>query len=249
MDTMELLIDLHKRNARQGPGSQTATERAIELAGLGADPALRIADIGCGTGASTLTLARRLGGRITAVDFLQDFLDVLVEQAAAAGVGDRIETHCGPMESLPFADAELDVIWAEGAIYNIGFETGIRDWRRFLKPGGVLVASEITWLTAERPDEITAHWQAEYPQIDTASAKMALLEQYGYQPIGYFVLPETCWLDDYYRPLQAGFADFLARHPDDLEAKAIVEAEEEEIALYERYRAYYSYGVYIARRG
>jgi ubiquinone/menaquinone biosynthesis C-methylase UbiE len=248
MDTMELLIDLHKRNARQGPGSQAATERAIELAGLGADPALRIADIGCGTGASTLTLARRLGGRITAVDFLQEFLDVLVEQAAAAGLDDRIETHCGPMESLPFADAELDVIWAEGAIYNIGFETGIRDWRRFLKPGGVLVASEITWLTAERPDEITAHWQAEYPQIDTASAKMAQLEQHGYRPTGYFVLPETCWLDDYYRPLQAGFADFMARHPDDAEAKVIVEAEEEEIALYEQCRAYYSYGVYIAQR-
>ena len=38
---------------------------------------LKIADIGCGTGASTLLLARSLDAQITAVDFLHDFLEVL----------------------------------------------------------------------------------------------------------------------------------------------------------------------------
>jgi SAM-dependent methyltransferase len=152
------------------------------------------------------------------------------------------------MAALPFAEAELDLIWSEGAIYNIGFARGIRAWRPLLRPGGVLVASEITWTGAQRPAEVTAHWQREYPEIDVASAKLAQLEQAGYTPIGYFVLPEHCWLDHYYRPLQAGFEAFLARHGHAPAAQSIVAAERAEIALYQAYRAHYSYGVYVARR-
>ncbi len=46
--------------------------------------------IGCGTGASTLLLAQLLKkSHITAVDFLQDFLDVLKKKAESAGVAER----------------------------------------------------------------------------------------------------------------------------------------------------------------
>lgn len=247
MDDFQLLIDLHKNGERQGPGSDAHTEKAIALAGLDRNAPLSIADIGCGTGASTLTLARHLNARITAVDFLQDFLDVLETRAANEGLSDKIETLCRPMEELTFDDESFDVIWSEGAIYNIGFNKGIRDWRRFLKPGGLLVASEITWLTAERPPEIQKHWDTEYPEINLASAKITQLEQAGYEPVAYFTLPEDSWMDHYYRPMQQRFPDFLTRHDNRPEANAIVDAEQQEIALYDKYRAYFSYGVYIAR--
>jgi hypothetical protein len=54
---LELLLDLHRGNPRQGPGSEAMTLRALALTGLDRDRPLRIADIGCGTGAQTLTLA------------------------------------------------------------------------------------------------------------------------------------------------------------------------------------------------
>jgi len=38
----------------------------------------------------------------------------------------------GNMENLPFQNEELDLIWSEGAIYNIGFERGLNKWRKFL---------------------------------------------------------------------------------------------------------------------
>ena len=41
---------------------------------------------------------------------------------------------------------------------------------------------------------------------------------------------------------------FLERHRHSEAARALVEGEREEIALYRRYGAFYSYGVYIARR-
>jgi len=248
MDDYRLLIDLHKQGHRQGPGGDAQTEQALNLAMVDRAAPLNVADIGCGTGASTILLARLLNARITAVDFLQDFLDVLEERARSIGVADRVSTLACSMDNLPFADEELDIIWSEGAIYNIGFQKGVADWRRYLKAGGLLVASEITWTTDSRPPELQNHWDNEYPEIDVASAKIRVLEKHGYSPVGYFVLPEHCWLDQYYRPMQARFEDFLKRNDNSEEAHAIVDAEQREIDLYETYKAHISYGVYIARK-
>ncbi len=248
MDDYQLLVDLHKRAKRQGPGGDAETRKAIDLAMLDPSTPLTVADIGCGTGASTIQLARSLNAKITAIDFLPDFIEVLKGNAANEGLSKKINPLVCSMENLQFNDEEYDVIWSEGAIYNIGFEKGINDWRRFLKPGGLLVVSEITWTTSDRPFEIQKYWEAEYPEIDTASSKINILERSGYSPVAYFVLPERCWLENYYRPMQNSFAEFLARHSYSEKAQTIVEAENKEIALYEKYREYYSYGVYVARK-
>ena len=97
-------------------------------------------------------------------------------------------------------------------------------------------------------DQLIADFEAEYPEIDVASAKIGLLERHGYSPEAYFVLPVHCWLENYYRPIQSRFDAFLERHGHSDQAKAIVDAERHEIALYERFRDYYSYGVYVAKK-
>ena len=248
MEEFQLLIDLHKGANRQGPGGDEETEKALNLGAIDRDAPLQVADIGCGTGASTLTLARLMNARITAVDFLQDFLEVLERRAESMGLSEKIAPLCCSMDNLPFEDEEFDVIWSEGAIYNIGFEKGVVDWHRYLKAGGLLIVSEITWITASRPFELQKYWDGEYPEIDVASSKIGVLEKSGYSPIGYFVLPAHCWLDNYYRPMQDGFNDFLNRNGNSDEARVVVETENREIELYEKYKSYYSYGVYVARK-
>ncbi|MEZ5357182.1 MAG: class I SAM-dependent methyltransferase [Candidatus Zixiibacteriota bacterium] len=245
---MKLLIDLHRSNFRQGPGGEAETKQALMLAGLDKSRPLKIADIGCGTGASTIQLAKELDVEITAVDFLPEFLEELQGRATDHGVADKITTLSCSMDALPFADEEFDVIWSEGAIYNMGFEAGVSAWRRFLKPGGKLIVSEITWLTADRPAELQSHWDSEYPEIDVASAKIGILERHGYIPEGYFYLPTSCWIDNYYRPMQDGFDAFLERNGGSDQAREIIECEKAEIALYEKHRDHYSYGVYIAKK-
>lgn len=242
---LNLITDLHVDGDRQGPGSAEITRAALALSGLSAGA--RVADIGCGTGAASLLLAADLGAEVTAVDMLPAFLDRLRARADAAGVGARITPLAAAMEALPFEAETFDALWSEGAIYNMGFEAGITAWRRFLRPGGVLAVSELTWLTQTRPAPLTQHWEAAYPEVATAGTKIAQLEAAGYIPLGYIALPQTCWLAEYYRPMQARFAEFLARHPGP-EAAALVAQEEQEIALYERYADYVSYGFYIARR-
>lgn len=248
MGDLSLLIDLHRDGLRQGPGGDDETRLAVTLSGLKRAANLKIADIGCGTGASTLVLAGELDAQITAVDFLPGFLARLDDAARHAGVADRITTLPASMEALPFAEAAYGAIWSEGAIYNMGFAAGIEAWRDYLKPNGILAVSELTWLTDRRPAELQAHWEREYPEVDTAAGKMAVLEHLGFSPVGYFALPERCWLDNYYRPMQQRFAAYLDRHENSEAARAIVAAEEHEISLYERYSDFVSYGFYIARK-
>ncbi len=248
MDDFQLLVDLHKRAKRQGPGGDVETQMAIDLALIDKAAPLKIADIGCGTGASTMQLGRSLNSTITAIDFLSEFIEVLKQRAEQEGLGRKINPMVCSMDNLHFCEEELDVIWSEGAIYNIGFEKGITYWRQFLKPDGLLVVSEITWTTDNRPSEIETYWVSEYPEIDTASSKINILEKSSYAPTAYFALSERCWLDNYYLPMQSTFSEFLDRHSYSEKAQEIVEAEKKEIALYEKYKAYYSYGVYIARK-
>lgn len=245
---LSLLIDLHGDGDRQGPGGNEQTALAVALSGLSGKANLHIADIGCGTGAATLQLARTLNATVQAVDFAPDFLETLRIRAMHEGLDHQIETVEASMADLPFKPESVDAIWSEGAIYNIGFENGIRAWRPFLKRDGILAVSELTWLTHSRPSEIEDHWNSEYPEVATAADKIKVLERHGFSPVGYFVLPSHCWLDNYYRPLERRFNAFLEHHHHSEQARAVVAAEQQEIALYERYCDYFSYGYYIAKK-
>lgn len=248
MTELELLVDLHQDGPRQGPGSSAETLLALQLTGLDTDRELQIADIGCGSGAHTLVLAQNSRAKLTAVDLFPVFLNRLEEQAQRLNLHYRITTLQASMEALPFEANIFDVIWSEGAIYSMGFEAGVQAWKPFLKNGGYLCVSEATWITNARPTPIEEFWQAEYPEIGTAAQKISTLEKHGFTLAGYFHLSPESWIEQYYRPLQERFPAFLERHRHSKAAQAVVEAHREEVALYRRYKAYYSYGFYVARK-
>jgi len=246
MNEFDLLVDLHKYNLRQGPGSPQLTKKAIELTGLLDQKNLEIADIGCGTGGQTLDLARFLDGKITAVDLFPEFLDVLSAQIVEKGLNKRITTTEASMENLPFGNDLFDLIWSEGAIYIMGFENGIRQWLRHLKTGGILAVSDITWITDSRPKELEQIWEKECPGIDTASGKIKILEKLGFEIVTHFILPEDSWIEHYYLPLQNSYKAFLERQRHSQEAIDLVADHKREYDMYMKYKQYYSYGFYIA---
>ena len=231
---------------RQGPGGDEQTLRALEfLPETGPD--LRIADIGCGTGHQTEVLARHLGGTITAVDLLPEMIEGLEARMRRAGLNDRVTGLVGSMDDLPFRDGEFDLIWAEGSIYNIGFERGLTEWRRFLKPGGVIAVTECSWLSGARLPE-SKFIRENFPDIDTPSAKVRILEEAGYAPLAHFALPPHCWTENYFALTAARLPAFLEEQGHSPVAVRFAELMHEEAAHYRQYGSYYGYVFYIGRK-
>lgn len=248
MTELELIIDFHKDAERQGPGSKRETLRALEFMRLPTGQKFKIADIGCGSGGQTITLAQNLNGHITAVDLYPEFLNELNEKTRKLGLSGKIDTLEKSMDDLPFDHEEFDIIWSEGAIYNTGFESGIKKWKDYLKVGGYLAVSDLTWITLSRPAEVEEFWHREYPEVDTASNKISLLEHHGYALAGYFCLAPESWIENYYKPMEARFEAFLRRHHHSDLAKKVVRDHQAEIGFYLAYKEYYSYGFYIAQK-
>jgi len=245
---LELIIDLHTNSERQGPGSVKDTLKALEFMNLSTDKNLKVADIGCGSGGQTISLAQNLNGHITAIDLFSEFLNELNEKTQKLGLAGKVVTLEKSMDDLPFNKCEFDIIWSEGAIYNIGFENGLKIWKNYLKVGGYLAVSEITWITQYRPKKIEEFWKAEYPEIDTASNKIKQLESNGYTLVGYFYLSQNSWIENYYKPMEARFDKFLKRHDNSELARKVVYDNQVEIDLYQKFKDFYSYGFYIARK-
>ena len=63
-EILHLLTDLHSNNHRQGPGSDAAFTRALELSRIDTTAPLAIADIGCGTGSATIPLLQHTNATV-----------------------------------------------------------------------------------------------------------------------------------------------------------------------------------------
>lgn len=232
---------------RQGPGSPEMTLRALSFI-EGLTPASRIADLGCGTGGQTMTLASKAPGQITGLDLFPKFIDRFNNNAAKWNLQDRVQGIVRSMEDLPFEHESLDLIWCEGAIYNIGFKRGLHEWRQFLKPGGHIALTENTWFSDERPTEIEDFWNAAYPEIDTIPNKIATMQRAGYEFVAAFTLPEICWTDNYYAPVAEAQKTFLQKHADNIATETFIASQRHEKSLYDKYKAHYGYVFYIGRK-
>ncbi len=231
---------------RQGPGTPEMTLRALGfIDGLTAES--RIADLGCGTGGQTMTLANATTGHITGIDLFPEFIDRFNGQAQELGVQDRVQGIVGSMDALPFDRGSLDLIWSEGAIYNIGFERGLSEWREYLRPGGHVAVTDNTWFTDERPEEIQAFWDAASPDIDTIPRKIAAMQRAGYEFVAAFALPESIW-DEFYAMQVEAKRVFLQKYAGTPAAETYIEAERYEKSLWDKYKALYGYVFYIGRK-
>lgn len=232
---------------RQGPGSPEVTIKALSFIDNLTD-ASRIADLGCGTGGQTMVLAYQAPGSITGLDLFSDFIDIFNANAVKFDLQDRVQGIVGSMDNLPFEPESLDLIWSEGAIYNIGFKRGLTKWLHYLKTGGYIAVSEASWFTDERPAEIDAFWMDAYPEIDTIPNKVAQMQAAGYLPIATFMLPSNCWTEHYYVPQEALQEPFLKKHAGNATAKELVASMRLESEMYDKYGDYYGYVFYIGKK-
>lgn len=244
---VNLIVEYYSNTERQGCGSPDVTLKALSFIDNLAS-CKHIADVGCGTGGQTMVLASQFEGKITGIDLFPTFVELFNENAKKLNYSNRVKGIVCSMDNLKFKNEELDIIWCEGAIYNIGFEKGINDWRKFIKKNGHIVISEATWFTDERPSEVEEFWMDAYPGIDTMPNKMAQMQKAGYTPIASFVLPVNCWTEHFYDTQVQPRKDFLKKHAGNKFAEGFIENQRYEEQLYRKYNKYYGYAFYIGKK-
>lgn len=151
-----------------GPEEVARVVHGVDLSGK------HVLDIGCGTGAITLSLARDHGaGHVTGIDVEAPVCVLARERARAAGLEDRITIdHVAP-GPLPFGEARFDVVFSKDSIIHIPDKEFLaREAFRVLKPGGLFAASD--WLISHDgppSPEMTAYIALE--DLDFAMASPA----------------------------------------------------------------------------
>ena len=154
----------------------------------------KILDIGCGSGIPTLELARLSHGEILGIDIDQPALEKFTRKIKEAGLTDQVQAVDCSIFDMDFADESFDIIWSEGSIYAIGFERGLREWRRFLKPGGFMVVHD---------------------EQGNVKEKLEQISDCGYELLGYFILSKETWWTEYFAPLEKLIVESRTRYTDD----------------------------------
>ncbi|MGF1463952.1 MAG: SAM-dependent methyltransferase [Maricaulaceae bacterium] len=200
------------------------------------------ADLGCGSGAATLALAEILDADVIAADVSAPSLAVLAEAARAAGLTDRVRPLKADFTALDWPEAHLDLIWSEGSSYMMGLPEALTSWRRFLKPGGVLVVPDAVWLTHTPSQESVRLWADDYPGMTDLPSLRGHAKPAGFEILEDAILPKSAWLS-YYADIRAGLAVAPADLPEDFAQLMANEAN-----VYDRNCEDFSYVVLVLQR-
>ena len=133
-------------------------KRTIERLAL--RPGSRVLDVGCGTGASALAAADRVGpsGRVIGVDLADCLLEIARQKAASRNLGNA-EFQLGDMERLGYPDRRFDAVICVFAIFFVpDMAKQLRELWRMVRPDGQLAIT--TWGPRVMEPAANVFWSA-----------------------------------------------------------------------------------------
>jgi len=245
-ESLDYFYEVYGTLPRAGPGDDASTEKAFRMIpGLPEKPV--ILDIGCGPGKQTLALARLSRGKIIALDNHQPFLEKVASDARALGLSDHIETVNRDMKAMDFPPGSVDVVWSEGALYQMGVANGLRACRPLLRPGGAIALTELVWFSKRR-SEAARKWAWDYADMKDIPENLALFADNGYAVIGHFPLPVSSWFDNYYDPMRIRVNELRDKFAGNAEAVKVLDTAQAEIDGFKRCSTELGYEFFVARR-
>jgi hypothetical protein len=150
------------------------------------------------------------------------------------------------MKDVPARFPGIDLLWSEGAAYNIGFAEALASWWHAIVPGGFAVVSELAWLGGEPPAPARSFFEAAYPAMRSVGENRATAERAGYRVLGTDVLPREAWIEGFYDVLGPR-AEELIGDPDPAVRVAAAEMLTE-IEVFERSEDSYGYVLHVLQR-
>jgi len=244
-----LFWEIHEGLPQQGPGDNESTLKALKIilnhSSFGDTKDINLLDIGCGPGRQTIALAKALHCQITAIDNHQSFLDEVASHSTGIGLSDNITVLNQSMDDIKLTGPATEIIWSEGAIYIMGFEKGLNYWKEFLKPGGYIAVSEMSWFTDSPSDELKEFWNDNYPAIKIIEEQKKIIKESGFNLLESFKLPSSSWVDNYYNPIEKRIADLRLKYKDDSDALKFFDVYYREIEIFKKYSDAYGYTFYI----
>jgi trans-aconitate methyltransferase len=227
-----------------GPGGNVHTLNVLRL--LPKQQSQVIVDAGCGAGRQTIVLAKELGTLVHAVDSYEPFLNALTRRAKQAGIEHLVQTHCMDMKDLPGVFQQIDLLWSEGAAYNIGFSNALTTWASAINPDGFAVVSELSWLREQVPATVRGFFRSGYPDMQPVQQNIVVAENAGYKVLNTYTLPTEAWVEGYYDILEPR-AKALVDHPDASVRDFAVETVKE-IEIFQCSEDSYGYVFYVLQR-
>lgn len=243
----EIFFEVYESLPRQGPGNRDCAARALRLcAGLPRTP--MIVDLGCGVGGQTLHLAELTAGSIVAVDNHPPSIERLKATLASRGLSRRIQAKVGDMAHPDVPPESCDLIWSEGALYNIGIANALRVCHGLLCPGGFLAFTDAVWRRENPPPEVKRSFELDYPTMGAAADVVSAIRFGGFELIGRFTLPDEAWWDDFYAPMERRIGELRRKYENDAGALAALDELAREPEMHRRYSDWYAYEFFVARR-
>jgi SAM-dependent methyltransferase len=243
----EIFFEVFESLPRQGPGDRASAIRALGLCReLPVSPA--ILDLGCGVGGQTLQLAELTSGSILAIDRHAPSIERLRSAIAEHGLAPRVSAIVGDMAHLGQPPESFDLIWSEGALYNLGLGNALRLCHDLLRCGGYLAFTDAIWRKESPPTELEASFDLDYPTMGWLDDDVAAIKDSGLDLVGHFVLPDEAWWDDFYSPMERRISELRDHYAKDPEALAILDQLAEEPDFHRRYSDFYAYAFFVARR-
>jgi trans-aconitate methyltransferase len=227
-----------------GPGDNVHTRHVLRL--LPKQQFHAIVDAGCGTGRQTMVLAKELNTVVHAVDSYKPFLHDLTRRAKAAGIEHLIQTHGMDMKDIPGVFQYIDLLWSEGAAYNIGFSNALTIWASAINEGGFAVVSELSWLREQVPDAVREFFLSGYPDMQSMQQNITIAANTGYTGLATHTLPKEAWVEGYYDILEPR-AKALVDHPDAAVRDVAVETAKE-VDIFNCSDESYGYVFYVLQR-
>ena len=163
------------------------------------------------------------------------------------GLDDRIRPVATDFANIDEPAASFDLVWSEGALYNVGMTDGLKICRNLLRPGGHLVFTDAVWQTDAPPPEVKELFDAEYPTMGRATDVADSIARAGFTLIDHFTLPDEAWWDDFYTPMLRRIDELRSRHQGDAEALATLDELAAEPTMHEANSKHYAYEFFVAR--